>query len=74
MDRSARDETPAEKAFARSGLSLLRLEHLTGISRSTLRRCMADPRRFTVGDLHQFAEATGVDEAKLYVEITGERP
>ena len=69
-DRTKMVQTPAEKAFARSGLSLLRLEHLSGIPRSALRRCMADPRRFTLSDLHSFAEATGGDGAQLFTEIT----
>lgn len=72
MDRSARAETPTEKALTSSGLSLLRLEHLTGIPRSTLRRNISNPLRFSIGDLHRFAAATGVDGAELFAQIAGE--
>lgn len=69
MDRSPRTESAVEKALEASGVPLLRLEHLTGISRSTLRRKISNPLTLTLGEHQNIAEAIGADGTALYVEI-----
>ncbi len=68
MDRLS-TESPVEKARKKAGVPLLRLEQLTGIPRSTLRRQIANPLNIPAGDLLSIATALGVDDADLYQQI-----
>lgn len=70
MDRSAGTTSPVEKARLAAGVPLLRLEHLTGISRSTLRRKIENPHTFTTGELRDVAAALSIDAGALFAEIT----
>lgn len=70
MDRSAGTESPVEQALREAGVPLLRLEHLTGISRSTLRRKIKNPHTFTTGELRDVAAALNTDAGALFAAIT----
>ena len=70
MQRPAEAESPVEKARIAADVPMLRLEHLTGIARSTLKRKIDNPLTLTLGDLHSVATALNVDGGALYAEIT----
>lgn len=71
MHRSSEAESPVEMARVKAGVPLLRLEHMTGITRSTLRRKIANPGTFTTDELARVADALSVDAAELFADVTG---
>lgn len=71
MDRSDETESPVEKARREAGVPLLRLEHKTGIPRSTLRRKIDNPGTLTMDELKRVADALGADAQALFIEIHG---
>ncbi len=71
MDRSAATESPVEKARQAAGVPLLRLEHKTGIARSTLRRKIDNPGTLTMDELRRVAVALNADPQALFAEIHG---
>lgn len=70
MDRSPETASPVEKARIRAGVPMLRLEHMTGITRNTLKRKIENPETLSLRDLKKIAAALDVDAARLFVEST----
>lgn len=71
MDRSAATDSPVERARQEAGVPLLRLEHKTGIARSTLRRKIDNPGTLTMDELKRVADALNADAQTLFAEIHG---
>ena len=70
MDRSPETASPVEKARIRAGVPMLRLEHMTGITRNTLKRKIENPETLSLRDLKKIAAALDADAARLFVEST----
>lgn len=70
MDRSPETASPVEKARIRAGVPMLRLEHMTGITRNTLKRKISNPETLTLGELARVATALDADARKLFAEIS----
>jgi transcriptional regulator with XRE-family HTH domain len=70
MDRSPETASPVEKARIRAGVPMLRLEHMTGITRNTLKRKIENPETLSLRELKKIAAALDADAGRLFVEST----
>lgn len=70
MDRSPETASPVEMARIRAGVPMLRLEHMTGITRNTLKRKIENPETLSLRDLKKIASALDEDAVRLFVEST----